>query len=79
MQIEAAFVQAWRDAVHLWIQCPEGTTWPGGYLNFILVLEYLDLMGLNDVPDQDKPAALTAAYKALKNNGTLHSFNERPN
>ena len=59
-----ALTQAWSDAALAWLASPNGADWPGGEENKDAMANTLELMGL--IHTQDKVAALTQAYEAMK-------------
>lgn len=59
-------VQSWQDATNEFLNSPEGRTWPGGQENLKKVGELIQQMSAADA--EDKVAALTAAYRYMKEN-----------
>jgi hypothetical protein len=71
---EARFIRSWDWAVERWLRGPESDGWIGSNYNMLRMVEKIDAMGLADALDEDKCAALTAAFQALLAENALQPF-----
>ena len=60
---------AYQDATEKWLDSADSTGWMGGDFNMCLMVDKLRELGLMNV--EDKVAALSAAYRSLRDDGVL--------
>jgi hypothetical protein len=72
----AATQQSWAEASEIFRNSPAGESWPGGEKNRALLGDKLAALGLVDA--EDKVAALSQAYAAMKQTGAYFVNGDEP-
>jgi hypothetical protein len=68
---EILFRLAWLRATEQWLRSPASDGWPGGDVNFLLMLAKIEMLGLSDVAPEKMCTALTTAFSALRAENAL--------